>query len=135
MANKDEWGEFAVNLHKMLCAAPGIISDCEMLKFTEEGYSRGGRCTVAMQLPDTDWVVRQPAEGIFRKFPYKSNGKKIIMPLYLKLILSRIDAKIVGGTPQNISSCDYFVMAFNEKSVQVLLYGQCCTFPFVVTAC
>ena len=135
MASKEEWGEFTVNLHKLFCVAPGVISSCEMLKFSEEGYSRGGRCTVAIQLPDTEWVVNQPAEGIFRSFPYKSNGKKIIMPLYLKLILSRIGAKIENEASQDFSPCDYFVMAFNDKSVQVLLYGQDCTFPFVVTAC
>ena len=135
MASKEDWGNFAVNLHKIFCMAPGIISKCEMLKFTEEGYSRGGRCTVAMQLPDIDWVIEQPAEGIFSKFPHKSNGKKIIMPLYLKLILSRIGAKTNGVASQDFSPCDYFVMAFNDKSVQVLLYGQGCTFPFVVTAC
>ena len=135
MATKDEWGKFAAELHKMFCEAPRIISKCEMLEFKEEGYSRGGRCTVAIQLPDTEWVINQPAEGIFKKFPYKSNGKKIIMPLYLKLIHSRINAKINNDLADTPPSCDYFVLAFNDKSVQILLYGQSCAFPFVVTAC
>ena len=135
MSNKEEWGKFTAELHKLFCMAPGIITSCEMLKFNEEGYSRGGRCTVSIQLPNTEWVINQPAEGIFKKFPYKSNGKKIIMPLYLKLILCRIEAKIKGDRGTESSLCDHFVMAFNDKSVQVLLYGQSCTFPFVVTAC
>ena len=134
MASKGEWGNFATSLHQLFCTAPGIIADCEMFQFKEEGYSRGGRCTVSMKMPNTDWVINQPAEGAFKSFPYKSNGKKIIMPLYLKLIESRVKAKANFDKVTSTSLCDHFVMVFNNKSVQVLLYGYNCTFPFAVTA-
>ena len=40
MACKDEWGKFTVELHKMFCVAPGIISSCEMFEF-KEGIGKG----------------------------------------------------------------------------------------------
>ena len=134
MAAKDEWGKFALELHHMAKEIPGVIARWEMFDFVENGFSRGGRCTVKMAMPDLEWVMNQPAEGVFKDFPNKSNGKKIIMPLYLKLVLERSRAKVgVACKERQGEEYDCFVLVANDKSVQVLIYGQDCIFPFCVT--
>ena len=134
LAAKEEWGKFALELHHMAKEIPGLVAKWEMFGFVENGFSRGGRCTVKMTMPDLDWVMHQPAEGIFKNFPNKSNGKKIILPLYLKLVLERSRSKAdVDIRERQDEEYDYFVLVANDRSVQVLIYGQDCIFPFCVT--
>ena len=134
LASKEEWGDFACEIQRTARSTPSILAKLDMFEYKQSGFERGGRCTVSMKMPGLDWVGEQPAEGEFADFPNRTNGNKVAMPLYLKLILYSIEGLKMKGVEKEHEKCDFFVLAVNNKAVQVLLYGRDCTFPFLVNS-
>ena len=132
LASREAWSKFAHRIHSICRAAPCVLSRCKQLEHLGGRFEPNGRCRVIFKLPGMKHTMNNLEPGVFKCFPRISNGSKTIMPKYLDWIMYKVEKELPAGLKWDESENNHFSIYVGPDSVQILIYGTNCTFPFQI---
>ena len=130
IAAKEDWGKFALKLHKIFTDYPCVLARCDMFTLESETFGFLGRDKLQIFMPNIIWFDTNVDREKWANS--RCNGKKIAMPNYLDIIFDHVEDLKPKNSAPGSAIFNYLVITASSDRVQVLIYGERCNFPFRV---